>query len=102
MKDKRQDDFSVERDQKARRRAHWAYILAAFLKESPSLCNELEKDLERAGVRTGLDHRQEVEAFAAVLEYVLEEVNVDIEDDLSEFDEHEQGEIVFDRLVSAT
>jgi hypothetical protein len=99
--DRNQNETPAQRDEKAKRRAHWAYVLAAFLKEQPSLCNELQGDLERAGIKTGLDERQHIDAFADVLDYVMQMANVNIEGDLSHYDEHEQGEIVFERLIAA-
>jgi hypothetical protein len=92
---------SSRRDDIAGRRAHWALMLARLLKEYPDLCRSLEADMERAGIKTGLDERQEAETFASVLDYVLQEAHVDVAEDLSDCDEHEQGEIVFDRLVAA-
>jgi hypothetical protein len=76
-------------------------MLARLLKKYPDLCRSLETDMGRAGIKTGLDERQKAEPFASVLDYVLQEANVDVVEDLSDYDEHEQGEIVFDRLVAA-
>ena len=87
--------------QEATRRKHWAYILAILLQEVPDLCNMLQKDLERARNKIGLDEREATEDFASVLDYVLQEARVEIEDDLSDLNEHEQGEVIYERLSTA-
>ncbi len=75
----------MKRDDASTRNAHWARILAGFLKEHPDLCKWLQADLERAGIKVGLDDRKDIDDFAPVLQYVFETANVAIEDDLSHF-----------------
>ena len=95
----KQDEDGLK--QKALRKEDWAYVLAHFLQEDPDMCRMLQHNLERAGIKVALDEREPTEQLASVVDYVLQEAQIEIESDLSDYTEHEQGEIIYRRLTSA-